>query len=223
MASSEPTYTEDELREIEESAQNKNTAKKNKAAEKKLCKHLHKKWSYPLNVDLRSISYKRFNEILRHLWFETRQLNGQKYRASSLENLFHSINRILKQHDFEDMNKSMKWQRCNEAFKNAVCQLKQNGLGYIENTPEIISEGLFNLKHSLAFLLSKTSLNMMKNSRSSSMKCVQTQCWKILMLACSNNSAFVYKQKSADQTQIIFTYPLKELFVIYRSHQNLQE
>ncbi len=40
MASSEPTYTEDELRQIEESVQNKSTAKKNKAAEKKTQKTL---------------------------------------------------------------------------------------------------------------------------------------------------------------------------------------
>ena len=80
MGSTEPSYTEDELKQIEQSVQNKNTAKRNRAAERKLRKHMEK-WGYSQDVDLKTVEYEKFNEILRHLWFETRQQNGQKYRA----------------------------------------------------------------------------------------------------------------------------------------------
>ncbi len=130
MMSNEPTYIEDELNELEQSVQNSNTSKRNKTAEKKLRKHLEKN-GFSYNVDIRTIPYECFNELLRHLWFEARQANGQKYRASSLENLYHSINRVLKTYDFEDLNKSTKWQCSNEAYKNAMRQLKQEGLGYV--------------------------------------------------------------------------------------------
>ena len=49
----------------------------------------------------------------------------------------HSLNRVLKSHGFEDMLKSSKWAKGMEHYQNAMRQLKQDGLGYVDETPEI--------------------------------------------------------------------------------------
>ena len=133
--------SKDEIKAIRVSTENKNTRKRNESAESKLKNHL-KMNGFPNDVDLAQLSYDDLNPVLEHFWFEIRQEDGSKYRASSLENIFHAMKRCLSSYGFKELNKSSKWARAFEAYQDALKQLKMDGLGFVENYPEIPTAGM---------------------------------------------------------------------------------
>ena len=86
------------------------------------------------------------NGLLKQFWFDARKVDSSKYRVSSLENFRHGLNRCLKAHGCKfDLIKSPEFQESSESYKNAVKELKIEGHGYVDETPEICGTG----KHSL--------------------------------------------------------------------------
>ena len=72
------------------------------------------------NEDVSMISYDKLNRILRHFWFEIHQEDRNKYRASSLENTFHSINRFLKANKYKDLMKAPESEMAIDSYHKAI-------------------------------------------------------------------------------------------------------
>ena len=98
-------------------------------------------------------SNERLNEVLAHFYLDTRREDGEHYKATSLENLRHSLNRYLKSppHNSKfDIIKDDDFREANISFKAALAELKREGKGSVDHHPIIIEtdlQKLYSSKH----------------------------------------------------------------------------
>ena len=102
-----------------------------------------------MNKVLKCDEYWLYDEptLDKHLckfWFTTRQEKdpSKKYKVQSLKSLHYGLNRCLKKWGhLYDITKSDSFIKSQEAFKNAVAELKMEGLGVIIPYKEIKPNG----------------------------------------------------------------------------------
>ena len=95
--------------------------------------------------DFENFSVAELNAALEGFWLGARNINGDKYRSSSLDNLRHGLSRYLRSppnnKDY-DIIKDREFGRSNEAFKAAMRELKEEGKGDTKHHPEIADADL---------------------------------------------------------------------------------
>ena len=82
---------------------------------------------FNLVENVHSLTDEALDELLTEFWFSARKTNGELYRVSTLDNCKYSLNRMFKKHGRSDLLKSPIFQKSQDAFKDAVRELK--GLG----------------------------------------------------------------------------------------------
>ena len=138
--------TDKELQEQQLSAQNLNTLKNEKKAERIFKEYLQEAGETDLNFYL--YTEEQLDSHLAKFWFAARKKNHELYRVSSLENIRHSLNRALKRsgHGFDITKKECtSFTKSIKAFEDVITLLKKQGKGYVENTPDVIPSGINNV------------------------------------------------------------------------------
>ncbi|XP_066912491.1 uncharacterized protein [Clytia hemisphaerica] len=100
---------------------------------------------------------KQLNDILVHFYINTRRTNGEKYKAASMENYRHSLNRYLQTPPIErkiDIIKDPAFREANISYKAAIKELKQEGKGYVKHYPIISDSDLQKMYQSMYFDIS---------------------------------------------------------------------
>ena len=105
------------------------------------------------NENFWELSTQRLDYILSKFWFAARtnkvdETTGElkKYMILSLRSLLYAINRNLKDHEYRfDITTSEAFLKSPNAFDDACKELKTEGYGHINHTPEIEAAG--NLKY----------------------------------------------------------------------------
>ena len=150
-------HSRDEISEKKTSTTPKNTIKANLKAARAFRAYLEECNDHP-DVCFESFSAEKLNDALEGFWLGARKQKsdgetpgsiragtggGGKqafYKASTLENLRHSLNRYLKSPPNEkgfDIIKDKEFSASNESFKAALRELKDIGKGEISHHPEI--------------------------------------------------------------------------------------
>jgi hypothetical protein len=139
-----------EINEKKVTSTPKNTIKANAKAARALRAYLDESKEYD-DVNFESLTAEKLNEVLEGFWLAARkqkQCDENKqgfYKASTLENLRHSLNRYLKappnNRDF-DIIKDKEFNAANESFKAALRELKNIGKGEVSHHPEIAEADL---------------------------------------------------------------------------------
>ena len=127
--------TTDEIREKRDNICAKATKKSNAKAARILRDYL-KFRGEPENFE--TFSTNRLDDVLSHFYINVRRADGEKYKASSLENLRFSLNRYL--HSALDHKIDLKdeeFRNSNVSFRAALNELKREGYGNTEHHPEI--------------------------------------------------------------------------------------
>ncbi len=91
-------------------------------------------------ADFENFDVATLNSRLAEFWYGARTLSGNKYSATSLENLRHSLSRYLRSPPFNkqyDIVREKEFMESNEAFKGALRELKEEGKGAVKHHPEI--------------------------------------------------------------------------------------
>lgn len=90
--------------------------------------------------------YSLLNKLLKSFYFDARTVTGELYKASSLENLRHSLNRYLQSPPHSrlhvDIVKNVRFQEANEAYKSAIKELKSVGKGSVTHYRRISDSDL---------------------------------------------------------------------------------
>ena len=84
----------------------------------------------------------KLNNVLSQFYLSVRKQDGEFYKATTLENMRHTINRYLQSVPYNrkfDIIKDTEFKDANVAFKAALAELKRIGKGNIEHHP-IINE-----------------------------------------------------------------------------------
>ena len=95
--------------------------------------------------DFEQFDIKMLDQALEGFWFGARDLKGNKYRASTLDNIRHSLNRYLKAPPFGkrfEIIKDKEFRNFQDAFRAATRELNEEGLGDVSHYPEIKSHDL---------------------------------------------------------------------------------
>lgn len=152
-------HSRDEISEKKTSSTPKNTIRANLKAARAFRAFLEESNDYSDDVCFESFSADKLNGALEGFWLGARKQksdgdapagsiragtggNGKQafYKASTLENLRHSLNRYLKSPPNEkgfDIIKDREFSASNESFKAALRELKDIGKGEISHHPEI--------------------------------------------------------------------------------------
>ena len=143
------SHTEDEIVNKRQNVIPQNTVKANKAAAKLLRNYLLEK---NLDSDFESFDVGRLAEILTHFYLDARSKNGELYKATTLINTRHALNRYLKSPPVLkkfDIITGSEFGEANECFKTALAEIKKAGKGDIEHYPEIEEGDLKKLYQSM--------------------------------------------------------------------------
>ena len=149
-----PTITNDSLKALQLSIENKNTKSQDEKWERVFKSFLNQ---HDMHSDFYDFDIPTLNEWLSKLWFGARQDNskkknktdvqedeneGKRYHANSLHAMRYAINRLLKKSGRKfDITKSDEFIPCQLAFEDAIKELKILGYGYVINHIEILPEG----------------------------------------------------------------------------------
>lgn len=135
---------DEDLEQRREDLQKENTVKCDKKVNKLFVEYLQVRCSEKVqnNFDYWTYPDELLDEILCKFWFETRQVNGDRYNINSLKNIRYGINRNLKRHGKEvDITKSDCFTKNQAAFADACKELKTLGYGFIKHYDEIKQKG----------------------------------------------------------------------------------
>ena len=145
MASLQPhfgTLNICEIKQKEEDLHNSNTAKnerKSVEAFKAYLKELNVE-----DVDFFKYTEQELNSYLSTFWWNACTRKGEKYKASSLETIRHSLKGEIKnyghEYDITD-EKCTSFLKSIWAFKSAMKELKQTGFSHVQHHKEIIPQG----------------------------------------------------------------------------------
>ena len=140
-------------------AKNKNTIRTEKRADKAFIKFLMEMGVPPDQTNYWNFSEPDLDNFLAKFWFGARkdnddsqeqvlqqdpELKSQMYKATTLRNLHYGLNRILhtKGHLYDITNKNTaSFTKSQQAFNDAIKELKSEGKGDIKSYPEIEEEG----------------------------------------------------------------------------------
>ena len=90
------------------------------------------------------------------------------YKANSLRNFCYGLNRILQNkghlYDISD-KKTASFQKSQQAFNDAIKELKSEGKGDVKSYPEIVEEGKIFLSFCIACCLSRSRPDAMSYTR----------------------------------------------------------
>jgi hypothetical protein len=152
--------TEAEIEEKRTNATPMNTRKCNEKAAKLLREYLEEKGD---RNDFEHFSANELNSVLKSFYFDVRTVDGDHYKASSLENLRHSLNRYMKSppHNRTDIDviKGAEFTEANEAYKAARKEVKAVGKGVIDHYPCIADSDLSKLYSSFDISTAKGLMN----------------------------------------------------------------
>ena len=125
--------------EIDEKRKNihaKNTQKANLKSVRALREYLVAK---KMDICFEEYSKAELNNLLSHYYINTRKVDGEKYKVSSMENMRFSLNRYLK--DFTNHNidiiEDPSFRDCNVSFRAAIKELKREGKGDTTHYPSL--------------------------------------------------------------------------------------
>lgn len=131
-------HSEDEIKNKTMKLIPENTKKANEKAAKSFRIYLAEK---ELNTYFEELEAVELNTILKTFYFDARTVTGELYKASSLENLRHSLNRHLKSPPHcrldIDIIKDPRFDEANQSYKSAMKELKARGKGSVEHYPKI--------------------------------------------------------------------------------------
>ena len=126
------TKTVDEIQQLLDGKEKKNTQKSTKSAIKQLRQFLHEK-NWP---DVTDISNECVPEILFEFYCSIRPKNSEKYAIQSLKCIRAALNRWFKTEREIDIIKDPGFVRTNEMFKGVLVDAKKNGKPK-KSTPKI--------------------------------------------------------------------------------------
>ena len=138
-----------ELLAIKENVNARNTRKANERACSLLKSYLKEK-EMPSSFWL--FSKKELNEVLVQLYVNVRQVNGQKYKVSSFENIRHGLNRYLRSPPHEkdfDIIQDNEFREANVSYHAALKDLKTEGKGAVDHHPVISDSDLEKIRESI--------------------------------------------------------------------------
>ena len=152
--------TDDELEEKSKKSKNDNTIRCEQRTDKAFRNFLLGNGCDQNDLDYWYFSEPRLDKYLSKFWFcarknitceedsqeEDPELKQQSYKANSLRNFRYSLNRILKQkgHLYDITDKRMaSFQKSQQAFVDAIKELKENGKADMDSYPEIEETGTF--------------------------------------------------------------------------------
>jgi hypothetical protein len=138
-------YTRAELDAKKAASTPKNTKRANDKAGRAFRAYLLELDDGKAQVDFENFDAAKLDECLQGFWYGARDLKGQKYKASTLDNLRHSLNRYLKSPPWNktyDIIKDVEFRASNESFKGALRELKDEGKGNVHHYPEINTHDL---------------------------------------------------------------------------------
>ena len=131
------SHTTDEINAKKANLVPKNTSKANARAARLLKTYLEDKNQ---DKDFEFFSIHRLAETLCSFYLDVRTKEGELYKALSLENIRHSLNRYLKSPPHLkqfDLITSAEFSAANEHFKLAMIEIKAAGKVEVEHYPEI--------------------------------------------------------------------------------------
>lgn len=134
--------SDEQLKQKQESLQNRNTIESEKKAERLFKEYLKEMGEEELNFY--EFSESKLDKHLAKFWFAARTKNGQKYKMGSLETIRYSLNRALKRygHKFDITKRECTaFTSSIKAYEDATTELKQEGKGFTKNYPAINPEG----------------------------------------------------------------------------------
>ena len=135
------TLSEDELLQIKTKIKNPNIEKANKKAEHTFVEYLSTRPDIE-NTFFWLYKPEKLDSILAKFGFEVKMTDGENYRVSSLKHLMYGLNRVLKKKGHEyDIMKSTQFMKSQEAFQQAIVNLKQMGYRYVVPYKEIKPKG----------------------------------------------------------------------------------
>lgn len=143
--------TEEEIIVKKANINAKNTLKSNKKSAKQLRDYLVEK---KMNTKFETMSDKELNDVLAHFYINTRRINGEKYKVSSIENFRHSLNRYLQSPPVGrkiDVIKDQAFREANLSYRAAIKELKQEGKGNVQHFPTINEDDLQKMYQSMYF------------------------------------------------------------------------
>ena len=162
-------YTEEEIALKRQKVQNKNTQNSDKSTTKQFSMYLQQKG---LNVNFWEISPEELDKKLGTFWFCARQAkpdkdgNEKKYMSQSLKGLRYGINPVLREKKYgHDITSSNAFLGSQDAFKDALKELKSEGYGHIRHHPEITEAGNIFLHPHMLDNLWKNNVNNVKMKR----------------------------------------------------------
>ena len=161
--------TDDDLKSMQQSNQNKNTRNQDEKWERVFKLFLKEN---DIDEDFYAFDTKTLSTWLSKLWFGARQDNTRykkeksdesdepkRYRANNLRAMRYSINRLLKKKGKQfDVTTSDEFIPCQLAFEDAMKELKSLGLGYVLNHIEVAPDGKIYFNSS-NILLSQSEIN----------------------------------------------------------------
>ena len=121
----------------------KNTLKCNDKAARALKDYLAEQGEDDTKFE--QFSNEKLNKVLSRFYVNARTVHGNYYKASSLINIRHSLNRYLNGPPISrdiDLIKDPAFKGANEAYKAAQKELKTMGKGSIEHYPSIVDSDL---------------------------------------------------------------------------------
>ena len=126
-----------------------NTVKANKAASNLFRSYLEEK-NMETNFEMFDVA--RLAETLSHFYMDVRTKSGDLYKATTLTNTRHALNRYLKSPPHLkkiDIISSPEFSEANECYKTAMAEIKAAGKGDITHYPEIESKDLTKLYNNI--------------------------------------------------------------------------
>lgn len=133
----------------------KNTSKANNSAASTLRLYLVEKNQ---DSNFEDFEIVRLAEVLCHFYMDARSKTGELYKATTFENLRHSLNRYLKAPPHLkkfDIITNPEFSDANECFKTAMSEIKTSGKGSVDHYPIIENLDLSKLYNSV-FLSPRT-------------------------------------------------------------------
>ena len=131
-------FTDAEIEEKRQKSVPMATTKANLKAKRILELYVSEKNLAP--IDFGSITPSELDTVLSKFYLEARTVTGDHYKASSLMNFRHSLNRLLQSVPFDrniNVVKDPAFRQSNETFKTAMRELKTLGNGEVDHYPQI--------------------------------------------------------------------------------------
>lgn len=134
--------TDDQVAAKKKKLENDNTVKQEKTAEQAFISFLEASecentsfWLYPV---------KDLDNYLGKFFLGVQKAEGQKYKLNSLQTLRYALNRLLKKRGLlMDITKDAAFSNSQKCYAAACLELKEEGLGVVDSTPEINEDGKY--------------------------------------------------------------------------------